>query len=126
MKSKKILVPIDIDNPEKIISGILYPKISNNKPSLLEVKNGKEWKYGMVVYKGGGITENDLFAKIVDAKTKIASVKQLLNSLVIYLEKINDFSIGNIVYIEHSDDDIGFTLKKYANRPIMKRNNRLP
>ena len=125
MKSKKILVPIDIENPEKIINDFLYPEISKNTTSLLGIKNKKEWKYGMVVYKGSGITENDLFAKIVDAKTKIESVNELLNNLIIYLEKVKDFSIGNIIYIERIDE-FGFTFKKYANRPNIKRNSKLP
>lgn len=126
MNSRKIIVPFDIENPSKKINDFLYPKLRSDGASFFQVSNEKEWKYGMVVLKGGGITENDLFARIVDAKTKIESVDILLNTLLVYLEKINDFSIGNIIILESSNDDNGFILKKHANRPKIKSNNKLP
>ncbi|WP_103072257.1 hypothetical protein [Aquimarina sediminis] len=126
MKSRKAIVPINIENPDKKINDFLYPKLTNDGASFFRVSNEKEWKYGMVVLKGGGVTENDLFAKIVDAKTKIESVDKLLETLKVYLEKVKEFSIGNIVYVESSNNNEGFVLKKHANRPNIKRNNKLP
>ncbi|MEM7487382.1 MAG: hypothetical protein AAF348_19405 [Bacteroidota bacterium] len=126
MKSRKVIVPIDIENPDKKINDFLYPKLTNDGVSFFRVSNEKEWKYGMIVLKGGGVTENDLFAKIVDAKTKIESVDKLLDTLKIYLEKVREFSIGNIIYIEPNDNHEGFELRKYANRLNIKRNNKLP
>lgn len=117
MKSRKIIVPIDLGKTDKKINDYLYPKLTYNGASLFQISNEKEWKYGMVVLKGGGITEKDLFVKIVDAKTKIESVDTLISTLIIYLERINEFSIGNIVYIESSNDNTGFSLKKLRNRP---------
>ena len=126
MKARKILVPVDIENPKKTINDILYPKILNKEASFVRIKNGKIWEYGMVILIGGGINENDLFTKIVDSKAKIESVKKLLNILTLYLDKVKEFSIGNIVYIESLDDEGGFILKKYANRLNVKRKSRLP
>ncbi|WP_298140193.1 hypothetical protein [Flavobacterium sp.] len=126
MKSRKVIVPIDIEKPDKNINDFLYPKLTNDVVSFFRISNEKEWKYGMVILKGGGVTENDLFAKIVDAKTKIESVDKLLYTLKVYLEKVKEFSIGNIVYVESSDNDEGFILKKLANRPNINRNNKLP
>lgn len=126
MNSKKIIVPIDIEKPEKKINDFLYPKITSNGAFFSAVKNQKEWKFGMVILKGGGITENELFTEIVNSKTKIESVERLLNTLIVYLEKIKDFSIGNIVCIESIDNEFGFVLKKHANRLNMIKNNKLP
>ncbi|UII32810.1 hypothetical protein LVD17_03055 [Fulvivirga ulvae] len=126
MKTRKIIVPIDLEKPEKKISDFLYPKLSNEGAKFFQVSKEKEWRYGLVILKGGGITENDLFARIVDAKIKIESVDGLLNTLKAYLEKIKEFSIGNIVCIESSNNDAGFKLTKYANRPSVKRNSNLP
>lgn len=126
MKPRKIIVPIEIEKPDKKINDILYPKLTKEGAKFVRIKNEKEWKYGMIILKGGGITVNDLFAKIVDAKTKIESVKKLSNTLRVYLEKIKEFSIGNIVIIESSDDNDGFILKKYSNRPKMRSYNKLP
>ncbi|WP_430909126.1 hypothetical protein [Maribacter sp. 2-571] len=126
MKSRKAIVPFDPKSPDKRINDFLYPRITGDNVTLVRTNNGEECKYGMVILKGGGINENDLFAKIVDGKTKITSVKTLLSMLEIYLEQIRTFSIGNIVYIERSDDHPGFVLKKYANRPTVERTSKLP
>lgn len=116
MKSKKLLVPIDINNPDKKISGFLYPKFSNNRVILVDA-NDKEWNYGMVILKGGGVTENDLFSSIVTkSDEKIDSVDELLSVLNKYLEELSQFRIGNIIYAEKVEGDIGFILKKYSNR----------
>ena len=125
MKTRKAIVPIDIENPDKKINDYLYPKLTSKGISFFRISTEEEWKYGMVILKGGGITENDLFAMIVDAKTKIESVDELLNTLKVYLEKIKNFSIGNIVYIQSSEENFGFDLKKYANKPIIKKNTKL-
>lgn len=126
MTSRRMVVPIDIENPNKIINDYLYPKSTSHGVVLHRVSSNKEWKYGIVILKGGGITEKDLFAKIVNAKTEIESVAGLLNSLTAYLEKINEFSIGNIVYIESANNEVGFVLKKYADRLSAKPNRKLP
>ncbi len=121
-----MIVPIDIENPSKAINDYLYPKVTEEGVSFCRVSNGKEWQYGMVVLKGGGMTVNELFAKIVDSKVKIPSVDDLLNRLTIYLEKIKDYKLDNIVVVESSDNEAGFEMKKYANRPSFKRNSKLP
>ncbi len=126
MYSRKIIVPIDIEKPDEKINDFFYPKLTKEGASFFQVGEDKGWTYGMVVLKGGGITENDLFAMIVDSKIIIESVGGLLKILKIYLEKIGEFSIGNIVCIESADNDAGFVLKKCANRINITRNDKLP
>ncbi len=72
--TKKILVPIDIDNPSKKINDWLFPEPTENGLILRAIKSGKEWDYGMVILTKE-INENDIFKKIVDSKKKIESVK---------------------------------------------------
>jgi len=105
MKSRKVLVPIDINNPKKKIEGFLYPYTVNNKiQSFKEINTGKEWTHGMVVLKGGGIDKNDLFKEIVDTGIKISSVEVLLKILDNYLLQVKEYRIGHIVSIKPNGD----------------------
>lgn len=78
--SSKIIVPIDLKNPSKIISDILYPKLIEDEVSLVSIKKPKKWEYGMVVLMGGELTEKDLFTKVIDSKVKIDSVETFFGS----------------------------------------------
>jgi hypothetical protein len=51
----------------------------------------------MVVFIGVGITENDLFAKLVDSGARIESVKPTLQLLAEYIMQLQHFTIGNVV-----------------------------
>jgi len=101
MNSRKILVPINLNEPKKKISGILYPSMNteSNIACLKEVSSNVEWQYGLVVLKGGGISQYDLFKSIVDSGIAIPSVDNLVETLEKYLEDLKSFKIGQIVGI---------------------------
>lgn len=101
METKKILVPFDLQNPDKKINGFLYPNINLEQiDTFHEINKGKEWKTGMIVLVNQPITTNDVFAKIVDSGKKINSVNDLLNHIENYLEQVSKFKIGDIIGIE--------------------------
>ena len=127
MKSRKILVPVDIENPAKKINDILIPIMDDDSIFLFGLKTKKKWEYGMIVLKGGGIDENEIFSLIVNEKIKLSTAEEdSLKIIEEYLKEINKFKVGNIIYIGKSEDDKMFELKKYANRLNMKNDRKLP
>jgi len=64
----------------------------------------------MVVIKGGGVDENDLFKAIVDSGVTIPSVNSLIKDLEDYLTAIKNFKISNVIGISSVND--GFELIK--------------
>lgn len=117
MKTKRILAPFDMNKPDKIYKGILYPNVDAKQfDSFLNISTGEKWELGMVVFVGREITQNDLFAKIVDSGKKVKSVVELLQVIENYLEKLNNFKIGDIVGIKHGNNK--FELIKISKPPI--------
>ncbi|MEZ5427523.1 MAG: hypothetical protein R2747_14720 [Pyrinomonadaceae bacterium] len=64
----------------------------------------------MVVFVGTEISENDVFAKILDSGQKIKSVELLLRNLEDYLHQTNNFKLGDMIGVKPSTD--GFELIK--------------
>ena len=123
MTTKKILVPFDYNNPDKNISGFLYPNIDEEQiNSFLEVYKGKKWKTGMVVYVGREVSKNDVFAKIIDSRKKIKSVSNTLDIIQKYLNQVRQCKIGDIVEIKSSEDSFELIKLEKPKRP----KNKLP
>ena len=111
MTTKKLISPIDLEQPNKIIKGFLYPNFDSEKiNSFIELNKEKEWKTGIVVFTGKDINKSDLFAKIVDSGKKIKSVNDLLNNLENYLIQIKSFKIGDVVGVKETKE--GFEIFK--------------
>jgi hypothetical protein len=111
MTTKKLISPIDLEQPSKIIKGFLYPNFDSEKiNSFIELNKEKEWKTGIVVFTGKDINKSDLFAKIVDSGKKIKSVNDLLNNLENYLIQIKSFKIGDVVGVKETKE--GFEIFK--------------
>lgn len=108
--TRKILVPIDLDNPKKKISDILFPVTSNNELILKGIKTGKEWTYGMVILTGQK-NENDIFKSIIDNGHKIESVEILLNNLKEYVAEIQKFKIGNVLKLKTNELPLEFSIE---------------
>ena len=108
--TRKILVPIDIENPEKRINDFLYPKPTENGFVLTGIKTDKKWDYGTVILTGE-INENDVFKKIVDSGIKINSVEDLLSALREYVQEIPKYKIGNILELNQNKNSFEFILK---------------
>jgi hypothetical protein len=108
--TRKILVPIDIENPEKIIKDFLYPKPTENGLVLSGIKTDKNWEYGMVILTGEK-NENEIFKQIVDSGIKIPSVDLLLSVLKDYVREIQKYKIGNILELNNSNNELELKLK---------------
>jgi hypothetical protein len=111
LRTKKMLIPVDLDNSNKKHRGFVYPNFDSGEiNSFLVIGSDKVWEHAMVVYTGKSITKNDIFAKIVDSGKQIKSVKMVLEQLDNYLGQIKGFRIGDILGIKDSHD--GFKLVK--------------
>ena len=108
--TRKILVPIDIENPEKKINDFLYPKPTENGLVLTGIKTDKKWDFGIVILTSE-INENDIFKRIVDSGIKIVSVENLLNTLRDYVREIPKYKIGNILEVNNSNNGLELMLK---------------
>ncbi len=111
VQTKKMLVPINMDNPKKTYKGFVYPNFdSNSISSFVEINSDKIWENAMVVYTGKTLTKEDVFSKIVDSGKQITSVSTLLKHLDDYLGQIKGFKVGDKLRVESSPN--GFKLVK--------------
>ena len=108
--TRKILVPIDIENPEKIIKDFLYPKKTNNGFVLTGIKTNKESEFGMVILTIE-INEFDIYKKIVESGVQISSEVNLIASLKDYVYEMPKYKIGNILEINNSNDKLELKMK---------------
>lgn len=116
--TKKLLVAFDPARPKSQSSDFLIPFQTEGRTILYGVKSESEQTHGLMVYLGRAITENDLFAKLVDSGAKIESVDDTLTHLRQYLEKLQSLRIGNVVRLQVGQDaGDGFELELVANSP---------
>ena len=118
--TRKILVKFDIENPNKKTNEFLYPKPTETGFELTGIKTKKKSILGMIILTDI-INENDIFAKIVDSGVQIPSVENLLLSLKEYVQEIQKFKIGNILYLNDHNKNVEFILK--YQRITRKRTN---
>ena len=108
--TKKILVPIDIDNPKKSFRDFLFPDPSGGKLTLRGIKTGKEWEFGMIILTSE-INENDIFRNIIDSGKKIESVDVLLKTLKEYVYELPKYRIGNILKLNTELNHVDFIVE---------------
>lgn len=125
MTTKKLLVAFDPKKPDQRASDFLVVVLDDTQPKLLGVRSKKPAVSGLMVYLGKEITANDLFAKLVDTGRKIESVEQTLCALENYIQKLQEFRIGNLLSVE-ADAASGFKLVKLADSPPSTNVSKLP
>lgn len=108
--TKKILVPIDIKDPQKKINDFLFPAPTDGGMTLTGIKSGKQWEHGMVILTSQ-LNENDIFKRIVDSGKKIESVEKLLNALKDYVSELPKYKIGNILKLNDKKTKVNFIVE---------------
>jgi len=116
-ETKKLLVPFDAARPRSNAEGYLIPSIVDGQYVLVELTKGRPHAYGLTVYVGRAVTENDLFARMVDSGAKISSVDETLSRLRRYVEKVQSLHIGNVVRVRISGEESIFELDVVARTP---------
>lgn len=91
----------------------------------LGLKSKKPIDTGLMVYVGKEIKVNDLFANLVDIGQKIQNVELTLQTLENYIQRLQDFRIGNLLGIE-TDSANGFKLVKIADMPPVLNRREIP
>ena len=115
-ESKKVLVAFDAEKPEKSSSDFLVPvRNESGEFEFFGTKSGKTIPYGMVILTGRAVTENDLFAKLVDTGMKVPSVEETLGTLCSFLAAMKTVKIGNVVTVAAAEE--GVALEVASNTP---------
>ncbi len=115
----KMLVAFDPTKPDSQTTDFLIPWSRDNQRVFLGLKSGKESALGMMVFIGRSITENDLFAKLVDSGAVIPDVDETLALLRSYVERLQSLKIGNVARIRSTGQVNGpdVELELVANTP---------
>lgn len=108
--TKKILVPIDLNDPQKKFNDFLFPCHTDDGLTLIGIKSGQQWEHGMVILTSQ-INENDIFKKIVDRGHKIESVELLLSTLKDYVSELPKYKIGNILKLNSEKIKVDFIVE---------------
>lgn len=125
MIARQLLFAHDESKPEEGAGDFLAVVYEQGTPLFLGLRTKRLCRLGRMVYIGKAITANDLFAKLVDTGWKIESVEQTLRNLESYIQKLQEFRIGNLVSIE-PDAATGFKLVKVAESPPCTNVSKLP
>jgi hypothetical protein len=97
-ETKKLLVAFNPDRPEDPSGDFLIPFWSEGQIYLYGLKSDREHTYGLMVYLGRAITENDLFGRLTDARAKVeVNEEEMVDILREYVEKLQPLRIGNVV-----------------------------
>ena len=116
-ESKKVLVAFDPDKPNKSSSDFLVPvKKVSGEIEFLGTRSKKAIRYGMVILTSRAVTENDLFAKLVDTGREVPNVADTLDTLGKFVDAIKTVKIGNIVEVVGGAEN-AITLVVVSNTP---------
>jgi len=115
-ETKKLLVAFNPDAHDVQSSDFLIPWSLERQPVFHGLKSGKDCVYGMMVFLGRAISENDLFAKLVDSGAIINSVDSTLATLRNYIDQLQTLKLGNVVRIV-PDTDASFGLELVSKTP---------
>ena len=110
--TKKLLVEYDSDNPNNESSEFLAVGHKDKKLSLIGLKTGRVFMFGLLVYIGKDVTKQDLLEKLDRLQAKETNFVFSDNLLNQYIQTIQDFKIGNKLSLEVKDDSFKFVLIK--------------
>lgn len=93
--TKKVLVPFDMDKPNKVIRGLLIPGISKQGNKIfVDASTLKEWTHGMVVYIGKEITVEQFIERLNELNFPMGTGDEFRIFIENFISKIQPFKIG--------------------------------
>jgi len=120
--TKKQFIVYNPKEPAKMTGEFISPfQLSNSSWGFIGLKSSKVHEFGFAVYVGKEISENDLFAKIVDNKQKVLNVESLLSGLKKYLEQVAKCRLGDVYKLSTEQGIIGPLLVKTEMRPAYEK-----
>jgi hypothetical protein len=111
-RTKKLLAPFDPTKPERNSRQFLVPGLRKETYTFRGLDDAKEYQFGRVVYCGEPVSENELFATLVDSGTVFEDVGIALERLRNYVQQIGGFRIGEVVRITPGDEAGTFLLER--------------
>lgn len=101
--TKKLLTAFNPAKPDSPTIDVLIPWVRDGQRILRGLSSGKESALGMMVYTGRSITENDVFAKLVNSGAVIMDTAETLALLRSYLEQLQFLKIGNVARLSSTE-----------------------
>lgn len=119
LNTKKLLVAFDPARPDAQSSDFVIPWSKEGQSVFLGLKSSKDFTYGLMVFVGRAVSDNDLFAKLVDSGVAIENVELTLLCLRQYVSQLQSLKIGNVVRILPADSGSNnvFELELVAQTP---------
>lgn len=122
-ETKKLLVAFEPSYPDEPSSDFLVPLNIGGHVTFYGLKSGAFPTFGLVVYTGKAVTEEDIVLRLMDARENMDDCQHIKRLCELYIRGLHHFRIGNVLCISETDEmDI---LQLVAGTPsaFMKRFN---
>lgn len=99
METKKLLAAYDVSQPDAQPGELLVPWVDNGQLALVGMRSGKAYSHGVVVYVGREVSEQDLFARLVDAGRIFPDLDQAMAGIARYVSLVRQEKIGTVLML---------------------------
>lgn len=99
METKKLLAAYDLSQPDAQPGELLVPWVYNGQLALVGMRSGKAYSYGVVVYVGREVSEQDVFARLVDAGRIFPDLDQAMADIARYVSLVRQEKIGTVLML---------------------------
>jgi hypothetical protein len=99
MGTKKLLAAYDVSQPDGQPGELLVPWVEDGQLALLGMRSGKAYSHGIVVYVGREVSEQDVFARLVDAGKMFSDLDQVMAGIARYVSLVREEKIGSVLML---------------------------
>ncbi|SFI88729.1 hypothetical protein SAMN05421753_11377 [Planctomicrobium piriforme] len=101
--TKKLLISFDPSRPDSRKTDILIPWDRDSRRVLWGLNSGKEAELGVMIYVGQSISENDLFARLIDSGATISDIESTMTLLRSYVAALSVIKVGGVARVAPVD-----------------------
>ena len=122
-QTKQMLAAFDLTQADPRPGEFVIPSCSEGGWLFQGLRSGTEYRYALTVFVGRLVTENDLFAKLIDTGAKIPTVAGTLGMFKQYLDVISKLKVGNVVQMRQPAQGAAerFNIELFATTPSAAR-----
>lgn len=127
-KTKKLPVSLSYGDFKTTENEFLIPFLQNNERKLkgfMGIKSGNRFPFGALSFVGKPVSASNILNKLAFLKQDSSDLERYEQYLQEYLEKLQNFKIGNILEIQYMPNG-GIMLTKLAERPPIKNIPKIP
>lgn len=99
MGTKKLLAAYDVSQPDAQPGELLVPWDDNGQLAFIGMRSGKPYSHGVVVYVGREVSEQDVFARLVDAGRTFPDLDQAMAGIARYVSLVREEKIGTVLML---------------------------